>query len=206
MDRHVPLAPPRLESNRSCTARLGYDGEMPPSPSASIQRVPHACMWLDGFSLTPVPGGALLVGGGEWHRDGIGAVHRVAPLAVRWDSAKQDWVELPPLPHPRHGHAALALPDGRVLLAGGRDATSPELASTLFWEPETQRFREGPPLLWARAHPSAVVLPDGAVLVLGSDFDDDRARGTRRSCSAPERVPGSPRDRRCASSTPGPCA
>ncbi|WP_375769823.1 kelch-like protein [Archangium gephyra] len=155
------------------------------SESASLQRVPHAGMWLDDYSLTPVVGGVLLAGGGEWHRDGIGAMRRVVPLALLWDSAKQDWLELSPLPHPRDGHAAVSLPDGRVLLIGGRDTTSPELASTLFWEPETRRFREGPPLRQARARPIAVGLPDGAVLVLGSDFDNDRERGTRAELLRP---------------------
>ncbi|MFE8604548.1 Kelch repeat-containing protein [Archangium violaceum] len=155
------------------------------SPSAPIQRVPYTGMWLDGFSLTPVPGGALLAGGGEWHRDGIGATRRTSTLAVLWDSAKQGWLELPPLPHPRDGHAAVSLPDGRALLISGRDATSPEVSSTLFWEPGTRRFHEGPPLLWGRAHPIAVVLPDGSVLVLGSDFDDDLERGTRAELLRP---------------------
>lgn len=155
------------------------------SSSAPIQRVPYAGMWLDDFSLTPVPGGALLAGGGEWHRDGIGATRRTSTLAVLWDSAKQGWVELPPLPHPSSGHAAVALPDGRVLLIGGRDTSSPEVSSTLFWEPGTQRFHEGPPLLWGRAGPIAVVLPDGSVLVLGSDFDDDLERGTRAELLRP---------------------
>ncbi|WP_224363278.1 Kelch repeat-containing protein [Hyalangium versicolor] len=90
-----------------------------------------------------------------------------------------------PLPSARYDHAAVPLPDGRVLLVGGRTNEAPELNSTLIWEPETRSFREGPPLREARSHPVAVTLPDGAVLVLGSEFDDDMQRGTRAELLRP---------------------
>jgi hypothetical protein len=148
-------------------------------------KVPHEGMWLDDFSLVAVPGGALLAGGGAWHPDGIGATTRPTDGAAFWDATKQDWLVLPPMPQPRQDHASVALPDGRVLLIGGRDAQGPDLASTLFWEPEARRFREGPPLRAARSRPIAVALADGAVLVLGSDFDDDLSRGTRAELLRP---------------------
>ena len=150
------------------------------SPSlSSVGRVPHAGLWLEGFCLAPVPGGALLAGGGAWHRDGIGATCLRSDLAAFWDLETREWHPLPPLPHPRQGHAAVALPDGRVLLLGGQSTDAPELRTTLFWEPGSRRFQEGPPLIAARAHPIAVSFADGAVVVLGSDFDDDFERGTR---------------------------
>lgn len=152
---------------------------VPVAPSSRFQRVPYSGIWLDGFSLTSVPGGALLAGGQEWHRDGIGSKPKSSTGAVLWDSTPGKWVELPPMPSPRQDHAAVALPDGRVLLIGGRDNSHPDLNSTLFWDPKTRRFHEGPPLLAARSHPVAVTLVDGTVLVLGSDFDDDLERGTR---------------------------
>jgi hypothetical protein len=151
----------------------------------TVRRVPSSGLWLDDFCLVAVPGGALLAGGGAWHRDGEGFVNRPTAGAAFWDAASGEWEELPPLPHPRLHPAAVTLPDGRALLVGGRDAQNPELASTLFWEPRTRRFREGPSLRTARARPSAVVLPDGAVLVLGSDFDDDLERGTRAELLRP---------------------
>lgn len=151
----------------------------------TLRRVPYSGMWLDEFCLVAVPGGALLAGGSEWHRDGAGAVIRPTAGAAFWSAASGEWEELPPLPHPRQHAAAVSLPDGRALLLGGRAPDSPELASTLFWEPRTRRFREGPSLLAARGRPSAVVLPDGAVLVVGSDFDDDLERGTRAELLRP---------------------
>lgn len=150
-----------------------------------MAKVPHAGLWLDGFSLVAVPGGALLAGGQLWQRDGIGARPGVTEAVFFWQATTREWLELPPLPSPRQDAAAVSLPEGRVLLIGGRGPQSPDLASTLRWEPGTRRFREGPPLLAARSHPKAVTLPDGAVLVLGTDFDDDRTRGTRAELLRP---------------------
>ncbi|EPX62261.1 hypothetical protein D187_008448 [Cystobacter fuscus DSM 2262] len=142
-------------------------------------RTPHAGLWLEDFSLVATSGGALLAGGGAWHPEGDGFTCRPTDGAAFWEASTRAWHLLPPLPRPRQGHASVGLPDGRVLLVGGRDGTELELRTTLFWEPETRRFHEGPPLLSARAQPFAVSLADGTVLVLGSDFDDDLNRGTR---------------------------
>lgn len=144
-----------------------------------MAKLPHAGLWLEDFSLVAVPGGALLTGGQLWQRDGIGARPEVTDSVYFWQATTREWLALPPLPSRMQGAAAVALPDGRVLLIGGRDHQNPDLASTLIWEPDTRRFREGPPLLAARSSPKAVTLADGAVLVLGSDFDEDMTRGTR---------------------------
>lgn len=155
------------------------------SARRDLQRLPYQGLWLDSFTLTAIPGGALVVGGQEWHAQGGGSTPMTVTRAMRWDAATDAWEVLEPLPQPRQGHAAVALPGGRVLIIGGRNATELALASTLMWEPETGRFREGPPLLAARDRPVAVVLPDGAVLVLGSDFDGDMQRGTRAELLRP---------------------
>jgi hypothetical protein len=148
-------------------------------------RIPYSAGWFENFSLTAVPGGALLAGGMAWHQDGVGTRSTTAGSAAFFDASKQEWIALPPLPSPRHDHAAVALADGRVLLIAGRDHEQPELKSTLFWEPQTRQFHEGPPLREARPYPIAVKLPDGAVLVLASEIDDDLERGTRAELLRP---------------------
>ncbi|MCP3097455.1 kelch-like protein [Myxococcus sp. K15C18031901] len=153
--------------------------------STARRRVPYAGAWLDQYTLTPVPGGALLAGGQGWHPEGGGTTSRTSAGAAFWDTAREEWLELPALPAPRQDHAAVALPDGRVLLVGGRDMQVTELGSTVFFDPESRRFTEGPPLIAARSRPLAVALPDGAVLVLGSDPDDDLSRGTRAELLRP---------------------
>ena len=149
-----------------------------PSPAPS-GRVPHAGLWLDGYSLVATRGGVLLTGGGAWHPEGGGATSRRTDGAAFWETATRRWHPIARLPQPRQDHAAVRLPDGRVLLLGGKGETEMEFRTTLFWDPGTREFREGPPMIAARARPMAVSLADGTVLVLGSDFDEDMERGTR---------------------------
>ncbi|AGC43963.1 hypothetical protein MYSTI_02647 [Myxococcus stipitatus DSM 14675] len=159
---------------------------MTSSPSSTARRrVPYSGLWLEGFRVTPVAGGALLTGGMGSHPDGRGTRSRASTSAALWDTAREEWLEVPALPEPRQDHAAVPLPDGRVLLIGGRDDQTTELASTRFWEPAARRCSPGPALLAARSRPTAVVLRDGAVLVLGSDHDDDLERGTRAELLRP---------------------
>ncbi|WP_426750473.1 Kelch repeat-containing protein [Myxococcus sp. Y35] len=154
--------------------------------NAAVQRLPYAGLWLDSFTLTAVPGGALVVGGQEWRAEGGGATSATVANALRWDAKTRTWETLSPMPQPRQGHAAVPLPDGRVLIIGGRNHTAMALASTLFWEPEARGFREGPPLRAERDRPVAVALADGSVLVLGADHDDqDLERGTRAKLLRP---------------------
>lgn len=179
-------AAPRTESLQAMMYRLTSSEDTPrppapkPSPSAvaprpTVGRVPHAGIWLDNFSLTTFPGGVLLAGGVEWHPE-----LRATGSAALWGASTHQWLQLPPMPSPRKDHAAVCLPDGRVLLVGGSTDEASELASTLFWEPETRRFREGPPLLQARSRPAAVTLTDGAVLVVGAGLDEDEEPGLYR--------------------------
>ncbi|AKQ67843.1 Kelch domain protein [Myxococcus hansupus] len=151
-----------------------------------VQRIPYPGLWLDAFTLTAVPGGALVVGGQVWSAQGGGTTPATVASAMRWDAGTNTWETLAPMPLPRQGHAAVPLPDGHVLIVGGRNNTELEMPGTLFWEPDTRRFREGPPLLAARDRPVAVALPDGAVLVLGADHDNtDLERGTRAELLRP---------------------
>ena len=70
---------------------------------------------------------------------------------------------------PRAVHTATALPDGRVLVAGG--CTDPgcesATATTELFDPATRRFAPGPRLSRPRVGHVAVSLRDGSVLVLG---------------------------------------
>ena len=64
------------------------------------------------------------------------------------------------------------LPDGRVLLLGGRDASTDTETTVQYFDPATERFTFGPPLPAKRWVPATVLLPDGRFLVIGGS---DRA-------------------------------
>jgi hypothetical protein len=169
-----------------------------------VGKVPHEGLWLEGFALAPTRGGALLVGGGAWFADGMGATPRRSDAALFWEWTTRRWHVLPSLPHPRQGHAAVALPDGRVRVIGGQSHEAHELRTTLVWEPEGQRFQEGPSLRAARSAPIAVGFADGAVLVLGTDFDDDFERGTRAELLGPNASTWEPAGQTARIFHPGP--
>lgn len=70
---------------------------------------------------------------------------------------------------PRAVHSATALPDGRVLIAGGCVDSGCETATatTELYDPVKRRFARGPKMGLRRVGHAAVVLRDGSVLVLG---------------------------------------
>jgi hypothetical protein len=67
---------------------------------------------------------------------------------------------------PHSGHTAEALPDGKVVVAGGRDATT-SLSSAERYDPETNTWSPAGTLAAARWLPASALLPDGRVLLTG---------------------------------------
>jgi hypothetical protein len=68
----------------------------------------------------------------------------------------------------RHQHAAVRLPDGRVLIAGGthtEGTNETELAGVELWDPSSRSFQEAPPLPRPVGRPRAVLLARGRVLL-----------------------------------------
>jgi hypothetical protein len=75
---------------------------------------------------------------------------------------------------PRADAAAAPLPDGRVLVAGGRDGIHPDqaLQSAEIFDPATGSFAPTGDMTVVRNGPVAAPLPDGRVLVAGGDLYD----------------------------------
>jgi hypothetical protein len=64
-------------------------------------------------------------------------------------------------------HTATALPDGRLLIAGGYDAVGNSHDEVWLYEPWTGRLTAGAPMLSAHHFHTATLLRDGRVLVVG---------------------------------------
>jgi hypothetical protein len=68
---------------------------------------------------------------------------------------------------PRLSHAAVKLPSGKVLIAGGVDTVHNTINSAEIYDPTTGRFSPAGSMSAARGGPQAVLLATGKVLVLG---------------------------------------
>lgn len=117
---------------------------------------------LAGATMTRLADGRVVVAGGA----------REAYQVFDPDRAELDAARL--LPGRRAHHAAAALPDGRLLLAGGCGVVDDAgacagalLADTVIIDVDTGDPEPGPPLLTARAGARAFVEADGRLLVTG---------------------------------------
>lgn len=114
-----------------------------------------------------LPDGRVLVAGGQ---DAAG--DSMTSVEV-WDPATSQWTESAPLPvaHHNESNSAVALTDGRVLVAGGSNSqgVGPAMlsAATQVFDPRTGRWSLGPPLPQGRNDHVVVALADGRVLVAG---------------------------------------
>lgn len=68
----------------------------------------------------------------------------------------------------RQQHETVLLPNGKVLVLGGRpSASGPSLASSELFDPATGLFSAGPSLATGRLRPATVWLPDGRLFIAG---------------------------------------
>ena len=115
------------------------------------------------WTATPIPGGRALVVGG-WFRDGQDVL--IAPRAWVVD-ARGGVTATEPLTEPRTDHVAIALRDGRVLVAGGRTDQRHRLSSAEIYDPDAGSWTPVDPMRSGRISHTGALLPDGRVLVLG---------------------------------------
>ena len=117
--------------------------------------------------------GRVLVAGG-FYDDGLGD-HYLASAEV-FDPATNSFSPAGVMGVARHGAAAAALPDGRVLVAGGdyNDGTDHLLASAEVFNPATNAFTPVGDMAVARVRAAAAPLPGGRVLIAGGNDGSTR--------------------------------
>ncbi|MFC9688249.1 Kelch repeat-containing protein [Kribbella sp. NPDC056951] len=132
-----------------------------PTTALSTERQLH--------SLTRLADGTVLAAGGTntgpaFPAKGLKSVERFNPVLETW-TATGDLIE------PRTAHTATLLPDGRVLVAGGRTERTPDSQGTTtsaeLYDPKAGTWSATGAMTDPRSDHQAVLLRDGRVMVIG---------------------------------------
>jgi N-acetylneuraminic acid mutarotase len=113
-------------------------------------------------TATVLRDGRVLVVGGQ---EGTSPWPAIASTEI-YDPETDAWAPAAPLSVPRRSHTATLLRNGKVLVAGGGEGTSPE-ASAEVYDPSTGAWTAVASMGVARQYHTATLLPDGRVLVAG---------------------------------------
>lgn len=122
-----------------------------------------------GHTAMLLPNGTVLVAGGD-APSGPGA--RGWPHAAIYDPVTEMWAAVGDMITAPLGHTATLLPDGRVLVSGGRVHGGLESANfdvVEVYDLVTGRWTATASMAAARSGHTATLLPDGRVLVSGGD-------------------------------------
>ncbi|MFI6642525.1 DUF6603 domain-containing protein [Streptomyces sp. NPDC050504] len=152
-------------------------GTWEPAAPMTDARAGHRAVALRGTGRILVIGGALATGAGR------------APLAYceLYDQATGTWSPAASLAAPRHGHQAIALPGGSVLVTGGESTGIPtggrlrraSLDGVEQYDPAAGTWTTLPALPGGRTRHRCLPLRTGKVLVLGGSGDGNGTAGFR---------------------------
>ena len=127
----------------------------------------HTTRWAHR-AVALADGRVMVVGGREQVFSQSG--YTTLATAEIYDPATGTWAVARPLTEARFGHAATLLPDGRVLVVGGRNRdSSRELQTAERYDPRADRWAATAPVAGSVGGPVATPLPDGTVLLTGTD-------------------------------------
>ena len=133
------------------------DGSLSPAAAMNEAR--------SGAAAVRLSDGRVLVTGGSTTLDGVTSITSTTEI---YDPASNLWSDAGAMIVPRAGHTASALPDGRVVIAGG---SSEPFFSLEVYDPATELFTFAGSATLARSGHAAAVLGDGRVLFVGGTVD-----------------------------------
>ncbi|WP_437622967.1 Kelch repeat-containing protein [Sorangium sp. So ce1151] len=170
----------RLGSAIFCGLAMLRAGTAWAASAPSWESVPSMITPRGEHTATELQDGRVLVTGGYPLVDAP-PYTSLAAMSLReveiYDPATRTWSPAAPLAQPRSGHAATLLPNGRVLVAGGRSRrevpSGAALASVELYDPTSNTWTTAAPL--PRPHPApSMVLVDGRPVLVGSGLNDTR--------------------------------
>jgi hypothetical protein len=123
-------------------------------------------------SATLLPNGKVLVSGGEVFQNGSGEI--AFNSAELYDPSAGTWSPTGSLGNPRYKHTTSLLPNGKVLVTGGK-GTGDTGGSAEFYDPSTGSWSPAGSLGTARYSHTATLQADGKVLVAGGFSSSDAA-------------------------------
>lgn len=144
------------------------EAELYDPATGKFTAIAHMTMKRGGPQMTMLRDGNVLVTGGAGDNDGSGSSIVTAEI---FDSATQTFHGTGAMHHARLSDTATLLPDGRVLVVGGRG--SEVSASAEIYDPQSGMFRETGRMITARYKHTAGLLPDGRVLIAGGSDERD---------------------------------
>ena len=133
------------------------DGSLSPAAAMNEAR--------SGAAAVRLSDGRVLVTGGSTTLDGVTSITSTTEI---YDPSSNLWSDAGAMIVPRAGHTASALPDGRVVIAGG---SSEPFFSLEVYDPATELFTFAGSATLARSGHAAAVLGDGRVLFVGGTVD-----------------------------------
>lgn len=110
--------------------------------------------------MAALPDGRVLFTGGRALV--ISATNNYVPESHLFEPVQGEWTSVPALPTALRGHSAVSLPDGRIVVIGGRGGDTYQSAVYAL-EPSATLA----PLPAPRAYANAALLPNGQILVVG---------------------------------------
>jgi hypothetical protein len=109
-------------------------------------------------------GKVLILGGKDENIQGVVTSKALATTEI-YDAQSGTFSAYGSMTSARAGHTATLLPNGKVLVAGGANATP--LANTEIYDPSTGQFATGPNMVTPRTNHSATLFGNGGVLIVG---------------------------------------
>jgi N-acetylneuraminic acid mutarotase len=122
--------------------------------------------YVHGAAL--LPDGRVLVAGGWYATSNSDPSHETAEI---YDPAANRWTGTGSMKNARAEYGLVALPDGRILAAGGIDPTYRVQAAVEFYDPATGLWQATGKLSSGTMGAAIQVLPDGRTLIAGGALD-----------------------------------